>query len=186
MAAGCAATPQPALPEDDLGTVSDFSLVERSGATVRNQDLAGKVWVAAFIFTRCAGPCTQVSGVMAHLQKDLLDQKDVRLVSFTVDPEYDQPMVLRAYAKKFGADPERWLFLTGQPDKVYALIRHGFHLAAQQNEGVERTPGNEVMHDIRLAVVDRRGHIRAYITATDPDAVPRVEDKVHELLREQP
>jgi cytochrome oxidase Cu insertion factor (SCO1/SenC/PrrC family) len=180
---GCTAPP---ADNDDLGAVGNFSLTERSGNTVTQADLQGKVWVASFIFTRCAGPCTRVSGCMAHLQKELENQPDCRLVSITVDPEYDQPAVLRDYAGRFSADPERWLFLTGKPQEVNALIRNGFHLTAQQNEGSARTPGNEVMHDTRLAIIDRHGHIRDYVQATDPDAVDRVKKKIIALLRETP
>src|SRR5438270_607734 len=62
--------------------VGEFRLTERSGQSVTRDDLLGKVWVAAFVFTRCAGPCSQVSGTMARLQKELPDRDDVRLVSF--------------------------------------------------------------------------------------------------------
>jgi protein SCO1/2/putative membrane protein len=148
--------------------------------------MLGKIWVAAFVFTRCSGPCLQVSGTMARLQHDLAEFADVTLVSITVDPEYDNPKVLSEYAKKFGADPKRWLFLTGTADDVYRLIREGFKLTAQPNEGAARTPGNEVMHDTRLAVVDRHGEIRGYYQATEPEAIDRLEQKIAELIREKP
>src|SRR5438309_9966009 len=89
--------------------VADFALTERSGDNVRRADLLGKTWVAAFIFTRCAGPCTQISGVMAHLQHDLAGLDNVMLVSFTVDRVFDLPEVLHSYAIRFEADPIRWL-----------------------------------------------------------------------------
>src|SRR5437867_913183 len=102
---GCASwAPSPAA--DDLGEVADFALTERSGETVHRADLLGKVWVAAFGFTRCTGPCPQVSGTMARLQAELAGQPDVRLVSFSVDPDHDTPEVLREYAQRFGADPQ--------------------------------------------------------------------------------
>ena len=183
---GCFPPPAPPSTDDHLYPVSDFSLTERSGQTIRKADLLGKVWVAAFVFTRCAGPCTQVSGVMARLQHELAHSKDVVLVSFSVDPEYDSPKVLSEYATKFGAEPNRWLFLTGKPDDVYRLIREGFKLTAQQNEGADRTPGNEVMHDTRLAVVDRDGEIRGYYQATEPEAVGQLEEKIARLLSEKP
>src|SRR5262249_23299016 len=186
FASGCSLSTKPDAPDDHLSPVSDFSLNERSGQVVRKADLLGKVWVAAFIFTRCAGPCAQVSGTMARLQQDLADSNDVVLVSFSVDPEYDSPKVLSEYAKTYRADPKRWLFLTGKPDDVYRLIREGFKLTAQQNEGAERTAGKEVMHDTRLAVVDRRGEIRGYYQATDPEAIVPLEQKIAALIREQP
>ena len=87
---GCLSRIPPAAAEEDLdlGPVADFSLTERGGRTVRRDDLLGKVWVASFIFTRCAGPCSQVSGSMARLQKELEGQKDVALVTLTVDPAF--------------------------------------------------------------------------------------------------
>src|SRR5262245_22762850 len=161
--AGCAAPP------DDLGHVADFSLTERSGRAVSRADLEGKVWVAAFFFTRCKGHCLQLSATMARLQRDLADQPDVRLVSFSVDPEADTPEVLREYAERFGADPERWLFLTGKEDEIHNLIRESFHLPVQQNQGDARTPGNELLHSPRLAVVDQRGNIRGYFDGRQVD-----------------
>ncbi len=83
--------------------VADFSFTERSGKTVTKQDLLGKPWIVGFIFTRCAGPCPQVSGQMSLLQDALADE-DVRLVTMTVDPDYDTPEILTRYAKAYGAD----------------------------------------------------------------------------------
>src|SRR5262249_25626269 len=150
---GCPRAPRSLADDDNLGLLADFSLLERSGQKLERNDLLGKVWIAAFIFTRCAGPCSQVSGTMARLQHELADQSDVVLISFTVDPEYDTPKGLQEYAGRYGADSKRWLFVTGEPAAMYQLIREGFHLTTQQNEGADRTPGNEVMHDTRLAVV---------------------------------
>jgi protein SCO1/2 len=165
-------------PDDDYGLIRDFSLTERSGRVVQRSDLSGKVWVAAFIFTRCAGPCTQVSGSMAHLQHDLPAGKDIRLVSFTVDPEYDTPQVLRDYAHRFGADPERWLFLTGNRDELYPLIRSSFMLGVERNEGPNAQPGYEVAHSTKLVLVDSRGHIRGYFDGTDSAELSQLERRL--------
>jgi cytochrome oxidase Cu insertion factor (SCO1/SenC/PrrC family) len=189
---GCAAwTPSPA--DDDLGEVADFALTERSGEKVHRADLLGKVWVAAFGFTRCTGPCPQVSGTMARLQAELAGQPDVRLVSFSVDPDHDTPEVLRDYAQRFGADPHRWLFLTGPRDDVYRLILESFHLAVQQNEGEARRPGQEVTHSTRLALVDRSGHIRGYFDGRQVDEegqpiadLDRLKQRIAVLVKEKP
>jgi cytochrome oxidase Cu insertion factor (SCO1/SenC/PrrC family) len=179
---GCETAP---TENDHLSLVPDFQLTERSGRTVSRDDLKGKVWVAAFVFTRCAGPCSQISGAMAQLQNAVVSQKDVALVSITVDPEHDTPKVLTDYAAKFNADPDRWLFLTGEPAKVYSLIRDGFKLGVEQNEGTARTPGNEVMHSTRLALVDRQGEIRGYYDGTDADSLAKLKKKIALLLREK-
>jgi len=181
---GCDGAPSQPPEDDDLFVLPEFILTERDGTSFGSQDLKEKVWVASFVFTRCAGPCTRVSGTMAHLQHELESDTDARLVSFTVDPEYDQPKVLSAYAQKFGARPGRWYFLTGKPEQIYGLMRNGFHLTAQPNGGADRTPGNEVLHDTRLAVVDRRGHIRAYFDSSDADVAAAVCQKFQRLLAE--
>ena len=169
----CAAAP-PA--NDDLGSVGDFALTERSGNTVHRDDLLGKIWIASFEFTRCTMGCPQISATMERLQTDLARFPDVRLVTFTVDPKHDGTEQLREYAKRYHADPERWLFLTGEEDEIYRLIDKSFHLPARQNEGNERTPGNEVMHSLKLVLVDRRGHIRGYYDGRPDSRTPDGED----------
>ena len=150
--------------------LGDFTLTERDGRTVHASDLLGKVWVASFIFTRCAGPCPVVSATMKRLQKDFADDPDVRLVTFTVDPEYDTPEVLREYARRYHADPDRWLFLTGKEADVDRLLSQGFHIGATKNTGPDATPGTAVTHDTHLAVVDKEGRVRAYFSALpDPN-----------------
>jgi protein SCO1 len=183
--------------EEDLGPVGAFTLTERSGQTVRDTDLLGKVWIASFVFTRCTGPCPQVTTSIARLQNDLKNEADVRFVTFTVDPEHDHPEELTRYADNFKADAERWLFLTGKEEDIYRLLREGFHVPVEQNRGEARTDGNEVMHSTRLVVVDRRGHVRGYFHGVrdldSPEAereyetnMQRVRQTVAALLREAP
>jgi cytochrome oxidase Cu insertion factor (SCO1/SenC/PrrC family) len=173
----------PAL--DDHGPVGDFRLIERSGRTVAQDDLRGKIWVASFIFTRCTGPCPQVTGTMARLQGELAGKDGVLLVSFTVDPDRDNLEDLRAYADHFGADKDRWLFLTGPKDVIDPLSEKGFDLGLQR-EG-------EITHSTRLTLVDRYGHKRGYFDgrSVDDDGnpiddLPRLKEAIAALLREQP
>jgi protein SCO1/2/putative membrane protein len=175
----------PAARADDLGEVQDFSLTERSGRTVTRQDLLGKVWVASFVFTRCAGTCPQISRTMQRLQDWTAGQKNVLLVSITVDPSHDTPAELREYAdKRYHADPERWLFLTGDRDAVYALIQKSFLLGVQETQGAEYRPGNEVTHSSRLALVDQAGHIRGYFDGREVDDGGNPVDDLPRLERE--
>jgi len=111
-----------------LWDVPDFALIERSGQSVTRADLLGKVWIASIIFTRCAEECPLVSNHMARLQATFAAEPDVRLVSITVDPAYDTPEVLTRYAQSFAAQPQRWLFLTGDKAMIYRLVREGFRL----------------------------------------------------------
>jgi protein SCO1/2 len=162
------------------GSVPDFELTERSGRAVRLADLKGRIWIADFIFTSCAGPCPMLSQQMSGFQASLARAPEIRLVSFSVDPERDTPAVLSEYAARYRADPERWLFLTGDRKAVYGLIREGFRLT------VEQAPEDEgqVIHSLRFTLVDRAGRVRGYYNGDDPESLRRLLPDVDRLLRE--
>jgi protein SCO1/2/putative membrane protein len=171
----CALAPA-ARAADDLGPVADFALKERGGRTVTREDLLGKVWVASFVFTRCTLGCPQITATMRQLQDDLSRYPGVLLVTFTVDPEHDDPGELARYAEHYGADPGRWLFLTGREKEIYNLMEKGFRLPRPvQNQGEKRTPGNEVDHTTRLVVVDADGHVRGYFEGLRDNRSPDPE-----------
>jgi cytochrome oxidase Cu insertion factor (SCO1/SenC/PrrC family) len=164
--------------------VGSFSLTERSGKTITDADLKGKVWVAAFVFTRCTGPCPQVTATVARLHRELPDSTDLRFVTFTVDPTRDDPTELKRYAEHFKADPARWLFLTGDEATIHTLSRDRFKEAANRKPG-KPEPGDEFDHSTRLHVVDRKGVIRAVFwgirSPTSPNAESEFEDGLKKL-----
>ncbi len=159
----------------------DFELIERSGDAVGKETLLGAPWIAGFAFTNCAGPCPRLSGVMASVQQRLSDTT-VRLVTVSVDPERDTPEVLRTYAESFGADSERWLFLTGRKDSIYELIQKGFRLGVQEDPGA--LPGEEVAHSTRLVLVDADGVVQGYFSSETEDAVDRLVARARALAKD--
>jgi protein SCO1/2 len=108
-----------------IGHVTPFTLTNQAGGRVTLSDLAGKVWVADIIFTRCAGPCPRMTQQMRELQTRFAGNPDVRLVSLTTDPAYDTPEILKRYGDKFGAQSDRWWFLTGTTTEIATLARYG-------------------------------------------------------------
>ena len=112
----------------DYETVPDFALIERSGRRVSLEDLRGTVWLANFIYTECTETCPLQSLEVSRLGQEFADAPTVRFVSITVDPDHDTPAVLAGYARRYRADPERWLFLTGSKAAIYALAKGGFKL----------------------------------------------------------
>jgi protein SCO1/2 len=173
LAAGCA-TPRE-IPV--YSAVPDFSLTERSNRQITRKDLDGKIWVADFIFTHCGGICPTMSSNMEKLQERL--PTEVLLVSFSVDPTNDTPEVLAEYAKRYNADPERWLFLTGDSGALQKLSIDGFKLALDAKSGTEVEP---ITHSSRFALVDRQGNIRGYYGMEDADTLDRIVADVKNLL----
>jgi protein SCO1/2 len=149
-----AQAPAPVLPTWDQAGIADFELQECRGRKVTKADLLGQPWLAAFIFTKCAGPCPLVSSEMKKLQ-DATRDIPLRLVSFTVDPDRDTPEVLQFYADKLGADPDRWWFLTGDKPTIFGLVRNSFKMIVDEAENPQ--PGFEVIHSIEIMHVNADG-----------------------------
>lgn len=163
------------------GMVPPFQLLNQNGQSFGSEQLAGKIWIADFIYTTCPGPCPMISSRMSELQKPL-EKTDVHLVSFSVDPNKDTPDVLRGYAEKLQADSGRWDFLTGAKSAIYKLSHDGFKLAVSDGSGEQGIP----VHSTRMVLVDRHGQIRGYYDATEADAVTKLLADTNHLLREQP
>lgn len=157
---GASAKPLPVY-----GQVSDFALTNQDGQLVTLKELRGHVWVADIIFTRCAGPCLKMSRQMKDLQEALPSTSQARLVSLTTDPAYDSPKVLKTYAGRFGADPSRWMLLTGAPQQIATLATNSLKLVAMENRGEPGQPppttGNLFIHSTIMVLVDKQAQLRA-------------------------
>ena len=114
-----------------FGSLPDFSLTDLTQRTVTRAELLGTVWVANFIYTHCTDTCPLQSARMAALQRDFAEERGLRFLSITVDPKRDTPGVLAKYAARYDADRDRWWFLTGDKQTIYALIQEGFRLSVE-------------------------------------------------------
>lgn len=180
-------------------TVPPFSLVERSGKPVTRDDLIGKVWIANFIYTHCPDTCPLQTAEMARLQSALTTETDLRLVSITVDPQRDTPAVLTQYANRYGADPNRWLFLTGEKAAIYHLAQDGFRLSVvdpeQKADGplFAPTPAfahhgeteKQFLHSARFVLVDRQARIRGYYQSNDEESLQHLRRDARTLLQRE-
>ena len=161
-----------------IGTVPDFHFTTQDGNPLTRADLLGKVWVIDFFFTRCPGPCPMMSSRLAEISKELKKAKDVRLVSLSIDPEHDTPQVLKEYASHLGANPDRWIFLTGPSDQVQEFTTKGM-LQALSN-----TDPAAPVHSTRFLVIDRLGQIRIARKLDEPELVQKLLIDIGNLLRE--
>lgn len=158
--------------------VPPFALVDQNGNPVSRDSLRGHPWVAAFIFTNCMQACPMMSMKLARLQ-DALAGTDVKLVSFTVDPERDTPEVLREYAARYDGDGSRWLLLSGDKQAIYDV-------AAAMKVGVAAptTAGGEITHSDRFVLVDADGRVRETYRSADESALAELQHDARALAAE--
>lgn len=151
-----------------IAQVADFSLTNQLFQPVRLADLRGQVWVADIIFTRCPGPCATMTKRMAELQAALPINAPVKLVSLTTDPAHDTPVALARYAERFGADSNRWHFLTGPKNDLVKLAVSSLKLTLLDKEEAKRTsPDDLFIHSSIFVVVDKQGRLRAVFESLD-------------------
>jgi len=157
------------------GQVADFALTNQNGQVVSLGSLRGRVWVADVIFTRCAGPCLKMSRQMKELQQVLPQRSQVKLVTLTTDPDFDTPPVLKTYAQRFGAEGNRWEFLTGTKKALTELEVGSLKLTAIEKKPEEReTPADLFIHSTIFVIIDKKGQLRG-IFETSGDGVDPME-----------
>ncbi len=157
-----------------LGQVAPFSLTNQEGKSFTLTNLAGRVWVADLIFTRCAGPCLKMSRQMKELQDALPASSRARLVSLTTDPDYDSPAVLRTYGQRFGSDPQRWTFLTGAKPQIANLATNSLKLVSlSQSPDQRASPADLFIHSTIFVVVDKAGRLRGTFETSGEEIEPQ-------------
>jgi protein SCO1/2 len=177
-----------AAPPPVYAKIAGFSLVNQASEPVSLGAFGGKVWVADFIFTTCQSACPALTQRMKDLA-DWLARREaegggrdlgVRLVSFTVDPDNDDPAVLAAYASKWGADPRRWSFLTGSLAEMNRAVVEGMKIPFEKRA---TATAFDILHGERFVLVDRHGRIRGYHETT-PEGLSALEAAIDAVLRE--
>jgi len=153
------------------GWLKEFELVERSGRTIKSEDLRGEPYIACFFFSTCPGSCTRQSNQMQLLQSKFKD-KPIKLVSITVDPEIDTPEVLTEYADRFQAHKDKWLFLTGPLDYVVRVGTEKFFLGGVEKRG----------HPDRFCLVNADGDIVGSYVWLDLEERELLKSHANELL----
>ena len=159
-------------------TIPSFSLINQNGETITETRVKGKVYVVDYFFTTCQSICPIMSKQLDRVYKE---QKDVLILSHTVDPETDNPEALKEYASKFNADSKRWIFLTGGKPELYDLARTGYLLDAQEGNG----GAEDFIHTQNFALIDKKGRIRGYYDGTDSSSVNELINDIDFLLEEK-
>jgi protein SCO1 len=163
---------------DSIHRVSEFSLTDQLGRTVNNKTLAGKIYVANFMFSVCPSICPRMQENLLAVQKAFAQDPQVMLLSHTVMPWVDSVGQLRRYGQKMGIDPEKWRLLTGPTSKIYTLARQSYF--AEEEIGYARD-SSTFLHTEHVLLVDGKGRLRGVYNGTLGLEVERLIEDVRML-----
>lgn len=175
-------------PLEVYGAMPGFTLRDQTGAEVTEDVLRGHVVIASFIFTRCPTVCPLITMKMRRVQDRTQYAADrIKLVSFSVDPAYDTPEVLAAFAAGHGADPARWRFLTGDAQAIQRIVVDGMMLALDVVPGGTLPNGApNVVHSEHFVLLDSELRIRGYYDSSDAKRIERMLRDARRLLSSTP
>ena len=137
--------------------VPEFSFTNQYGKTITNKDYDGKVYVIEFFFSTCPTICPRMNNNLVTIQNTFKGFENFGVASFTINPEYDTPEVLKTYAETYGITNTNWHLLTGDKAEIYKLANEGFYIYAAENSSIEG--GFE--HSGNFALIDKNGFIRS-------------------------
>lgn len=160
---GCGEVIETNMNED----IPEFEFTTQENETLKLDDLKGKYWVADMIFTNCTTVCLPMTANMKTLQEKMADEgidDDVELVSFTVDPDYDTPEILKEYGENYDVDFSNWTFLTGYDFETIKeiSIKSFKSILAEAPEGTD-----QVTHGIRFYLINPDGKVIKNYDGTD-------------------
>ena len=144
--------------------VPEFSFINQYGKIITNSDYKGKVYIVEFFFTTCPTICPKMNKNLVQIQNEFKEFENFGVASFTINPEYDTPEVLKAYADNYGITNSNWNLLTGNQEQIYKLANQGFNLYTAKDEEV--IGGFE--HSGNFALIDKNGYIRSRIVNGNP------------------
>jgi protein SCO1/2 len=162
--------------------VGSFEFTNQNNEKFSDKLLIDKIYVADFIFTRCPSICKDMTKQMRRLYRAFETDNEVVLVSHTVDPDYDTPIILKTYAEIQGVkDHDKWIFLTGDKKSLYDVARNQYYATATQGDGGP----TDFVHTERFILVDKEKHIRGFYDGTKEAEVNRLMFDIELLKKEK-
>ncbi|MGB5497895.1 MAG: SCO family protein [Maribacter sp.] len=143
-------------------TIADFSLTNQNGKTITQSDYKGKIYIADFFFTTCPTICPIMTKNMAGIQKRIIDDDDVFLLSHSVTPEIDSVAQLKKYALEKGVDDAKWNLVTGDKKQIYQLARKSYLAVKSDGDGGPF----DMIHTENFILVDKERRIRGFYDGT--------------------
>jgi protein SCO1/2 len=162
--------------------IGDFTLLNQYGESITLEKVKGKVFVAEYFFTTCGTICPKMTEQMTRVQDKFRGNNDVKILSFTVNPDYDTVQVLLEYAQKHGAEKDQWHFLTGSKVELYRLARKSFFVLKPAEAMNLGDAGSDFIHTNNFVLVDQQLRIRGYYDGTSISEVNELMEDIELLL----
>jgi protein SCO1/2 len=163
--------------------VGPFSFTNQDGKVITEKDVKGKIYVVEYFYATCKGICPKMNENLAKVYAAFKGNKNVMILSHTVDPLKDTVAALKAYSLRFDANANQWMFLTGDKKQLYDMARYSYLINAEDTaNGVIIT--NDFIHDKHYTLVDGYGRVRGFYDGLLADQVNKLIGDIHLLLKE--
>lgn len=164
-----------------IHTIERFSFYDQNGNIFNSDSLKGKIYVANFFFTICPSICPKMTSNLGTIQSTFSQEKDFKIISFSVTPWIDSVAKLKEYGLKHNINATNWRLLTGEKEKIYTLGRKSFF--AEKTLGLTKN-STDFLHTETMVLIDKKSRIRGVYNATNPDEIPRITEDIEILLKE--
>lgn len=161
--------------------IADFKLTNQNGKIITQADYEGKIYVADFFFTTCQTICPIMTDHMYQIQKEIMDDDEVMLLSHTVTPEIDTVAQLKRYAKLKGVNDAKWNLVTGDKEQIYRLARKSYLAVKTDGNG----DAYDMIHTENFMLIDKKRQIRGFYDGTNPDDIERLLEDLKILKKEK-
>lgn len=162
-------------------TIADFSFTNQNGKKITQKDYEGKIYVADFFFTTCGSICPKMTTHLIEIQKAILDNPKVMLLSHTVMPEIDSVAILKSYAIKNGVNDKKWNLVTGDKKDIYRMARTSY-LAVKLGKPSELY---DMVHTENFVLVDAKRRVRGFYDGTKNEDIQKLLADIRFLCEEQ-
>jgi protein SCO1 len=162
-------------------TIANFSFTNQNGKTITQDDYKGKIYVADFFFTTCQSICPIMTRNMVDVQKAIINNPKVMILSYSVLPDQDSVPVLKKYAIEKGVDDSKWNLVTGNKKEIYYIARKSY-LAVKTGKPEELY---DMVHTENFVLVDTKKRIRGFYDGTKKEEIIRLIKDINFLSKEE-
>lgn len=160
--------------------IGDFSFINQDSVEVTHDTFKNQIYIADFFFTSCPTICPIMKTQMLRVYDTIQNIDDVKILSHTIDPEYDTVALLKDFAERLGVSSDRWHFVTGEQQKIYEMGQRSYMVTALEDSN---EPGGFV-HSGAFILVDKERRVRGLYDGTKVDQVDRLIRELAVLRRE--